>query len=66
LNAFAGNENVYLVTVYLYILEKIHFLAIQFLPQFGFSYRTSKPDIFDHPTFKTVHNWPSGGFDEWF
>jgi hypothetical protein len=21
---------------------------------------------FDHPTLKTVHNWPSGGFDEWF
>jgi hypothetical protein len=28
--------------------------------------RTSKPDIFEHPTLKTVHNWQSGGFDGWF
>jgi hypothetical protein len=28
-----------------------------------FGHRTSKPDIFDHPTLKNVHNWPSGGFD---
>jgi hypothetical protein len=43
------------------------FLIIQLLTQFGFSHRTSKPDIFYHPTLKTVHNWPLvaliGGFN---
>jgi hypothetical protein len=42
------------------------FLTIQLLPQFSFGHRTSKLDIFNHPTLKTVHNWPSGGFDGWF
>jgi hypothetical protein len=32
------------------------FLTIQLLPQFGFGYQTSKPDMFDHPTLKTVHS----------
>jgi hypothetical protein len=35
---------------------KSPFLTIQLLPQFGFGHRASKPDIFDHPTLKTVHN----------
>jgi hypothetical protein len=35
------------------------FLIIQLLPQFDFSHRTLKPDIFDHPTLTTAHNWPS-------
>jgi hypothetical protein len=47
-------------------LGKSPFLTIQLLFQFGFDHRTSKPDIFDHPTLKTVHNLPSGGFDGWF
>jgi hypothetical protein len=45
---------------------KSPFLTIQLLPQFSFGHQTSKPDIFDHPTLKTVHNWPSNGFDVWF
>jgi hypothetical protein len=32
------------------------FLTIQLLPRFGFDHQTSKPDIFDHLTVKTVHN----------
>jgi hypothetical protein len=48
------------------MIGKGPFLTIQLLPKFSFGHRTSKPDIFDHPTLKTVHNWPSGGFDEWF
>jgi hypothetical protein len=47
-------------------IGKSPFLTIQLLSQFGFGHRTSKPDIFDHLTFKTIHNWPSGGFDGWF
>jgi hypothetical protein len=43
------------------LLGKSPFLTIQLLPQFSFGHRTSKPNIFDHPTLKTVHNWPSGG-----
>jgi hypothetical protein len=35
---------------------KSPFLTIQLLTQFGFGHRTSKPDIFDHPTLKTVQN----------
>jgi hypothetical protein len=38
------------------------FLTIQLMSQFDFGHRTSKPNIFGHPTLKTVHNWPSGGF----
>jgi hypothetical protein len=37
-------------------------LTIQLYAKFGFGHRTSKPDIFDHPTVKTVQIWPSGGF----
>jgi hypothetical protein len=47
-------------------LGKSPFLTIQLLPQFGFGHQTSKLDIFDHLTLKTVHNWPSNGFDGWF
>jgi hypothetical protein len=32
------------------------FFTIQLLPLFGFGHRTSKSDIFDHPTPKTVQN----------
>jgi hypothetical protein len=32
-------------------------------PMFGFDHWTSKRDIFDHLTLKTVHNWSSDGFD---
>jgi hypothetical protein len=39
---------------------------MQLLPKFDFGHQTSKPDILDHPTLKTVHNWLSGGFDGWF
>jgi hypothetical protein len=46
--------------------SKSIFLTIQLLPQFGFDYRTSKTDIFDHLTLKTVNNCPLGGFDGWF
>jgi hypothetical protein len=42
---------------------KSPFLTIQLLSQFDFGHRTSKPDIFDHPTLETVHNCPSGSFD---
>jgi hypothetical protein len=35
---------------------KSSFLTIQLLTKFGFGHRTSKPDIFDQPTLKTVHN----------
>jgi hypothetical protein len=45
------------------ILGKKLFLTIQLLCQFGFDHRTLKSDIFDHPNLKTVHNWPSGGFE---
>jgi hypothetical protein len=45
------------------IKEKIYFLTIELLSQFGFSHRTSKPDIFDQTTLKSVHNWPSDDFD---
>jgi hypothetical protein len=31
---------------------KSPFLTIQLLPQFGFGYQTSKPDIFDHQLLK--------------
>jgi hypothetical protein len=48
------------------LLRKSSFLTIQLLPQFGFSHQTSKLDIFYHSTFKTVHNWPSVGFDGGF
>jgi hypothetical protein len=51
-------------SVGLFCLGKSPIWTIQLLPQFGFGHRTSKPDIFDHPTLKTVHNWPSDGFDE--
>jgi len=37
-------------------------LAIQLLSRFDFGHRTPKPGIFDHPTLKTVHFRPSGGF----
>jgi hypothetical protein len=43
------------------ILGKKLFLTIQLLCHFSFE--TLKSDIFDHPTLKTVHNWPSGGFE---
>jgi hypothetical protein len=46
--------------------KKSTFLTIQLLTRIDFGHRTSKSDIFDHPTVKTVHNWPSGGFDGWF
>jgi hypothetical protein len=49
-----------------FFLGKSPFLTIQLLPRFSFGHQTSKPDIFDHPTLKTVHNWPSSGFDGWF
>jgi hypothetical protein len=45
---------------------KSPFLTIQLYAKFGFGHRTSKPDIFDHPTVKTVQIWPSGGFDRRF
>jgi hypothetical protein len=45
---------------------KSPFLAIQFLTQFDFGHRISKPSIFDHTTLKTVDNWPSGCFVKWF
>jgi hypothetical protein len=38
------------------MLGKSPFLTIQLLTQFGFGHRTSKSDIFDHPTLKTVQN----------
>jgi hypothetical protein len=38
--------------------RKSPFLIIQLLPQYGFGHRTPKPGIFDHPTLKTVYNWP--------
>jgi len=37
-----------------YKYGKSLFLTIQFWPQFGFGHRSSKPDIFGHPTIKTV------------
>jgi hypothetical protein len=37
-------------------IGKSPFLTMQLSPQFGFGHRTSKPDIFDHLTLKTVHN----------
>jgi hypothetical protein len=40
------------------------FFIIQLLLKFGFSHRTSKSDIFDHPTIKTVQICPSSCFDE--
>jgi hypothetical protein len=39
-----------------YFKGKSLFLTSQLLPQFGFDHQTSKPDIFDHLTLKTVHN----------
>jgi hypothetical protein len=42
--------------VIVFLVGKRSFLTIQLLPQFGFGHRTSKPDIFDHPTLKTIHN----------
>jgi hypothetical protein len=48
------------------LIGKSLFLTIQLLPQFDFGHRTSKMDIFDHPTLKTVYNGPSSGFAEWF
>ena len=45
------NTNRALKTFY---LGKSPFLTIQFCPQFDFGHRTPKPDIFDHPTIKTV------------
>ena len=35
-------------------IGKSTFLTIQLWPQFGFGHRTPKPDIFGHPTIKTV------------
>jgi hypothetical protein len=36
--------------------KKNLFLTIQLLPQYDFDHQTPKPGIFNHPTFKTVHN----------
>jgi hypothetical protein len=40
--------------VLLFFFGKSPFLTIQLWAKFGFGHRTSKPDIFDHPTVKTV------------
>jgi hypothetical protein len=42
------------------------FLTIEILTKFDFDHRTSKPGIFDHPTIKTIHFWPSDGFQGGF
>ena len=42
--------------------KKNSFLTIQFWLEFGFDHRTPNPDIFGHPTIKTVQIWSSSSF----
>jgi hypothetical protein len=49
-----------------FILGRSAFLTIELLAKFGFDHRTSKPGIFNHPTIKIVHFWPSNGFQGGF
>jgi hypothetical protein len=43
------------MNIYVNSKGKSPFLTIQLLTKFVFDHQTSKPDIFDHPTLKTVH-----------
>ena len=45
---------------------KSSFLTILLSPEFDFGHQTSKPDILDHRTIKTVYIWPFGCFEGWF
>jgi hypothetical protein len=42
------------------------YVFLRKLPRFGVSHRTSKLNIFDHSTLKTVHKWAPDGFDGCF
>jgi hypothetical protein len=46
----------------MFITGKKSIFNHQTIVKFGFAHLTLKPEIFDHPTIKPVHIWPSGDF----
>jgi hypothetical protein len=51
---------------HVFFIGRSPFLTIELSAKFGFDHQTSKLGIFDHPTIKTIHFWPSLGFQGGF